>query len=138
MSNELLQARFSHQHDANYFSSNGIVLYDNGNVPCTLGLTACVSRGQTYLLDEANLTATRQLNAGLGVYAEALGSAQVLRNGNFYFHNGLQQGEPPVPRTRVVEVTPTGEHSYVADIDAASYRSFRMPSLYIGVPGAPN
>lgn len=129
---------FSHQHDANYFATGRIVLYDNGNVPCALGLAACVSRGQTYHLDETNMTATRELNAGLGVYAEALGSAQALRNGNFYFHNGLQQGVPPVPRTRVVEVTPAGSHSYVADIDAASYRSFRVPSLYIGVPGAPN
>ena len=129
---------FSHQHDANYYSSDRIVLYDNGNVPCDRGLAPCVSRGQTYRLDEAGRTANRLLSADLGVYAEALGSAQALRNGNFYFHNGLQQGVPPVPRTRIVEVLPSGEHVYAADIDSASYRSFRLPSLYTGVLGGPN
>lgn len=125
---------FSHQHDANYFADGRVVVYDNGNVPCDLEITPCQSRGQAYRLDEGTLTATRLLSAGLDTYAYALGSAQALANGNGHFHSGLE-GPPPVPVSRITEVSPLGVTVYAADLDAASYRSFRLVSMYSGTVG---
>ena len=118
---------FSHQHDSNYISNNHIVLYDNGNTRVANSGSGN-SRGQVYLLDETTLSASLVLNADLGVYSLALGSAQVLSNGNYHFNSGLI--DPQNVYAIGDEVLPDGTLDYGLQIDRAVYRSFRMPDMY--------
>jgi arylsulfate sulfotransferase len=117
---------FSHQHDPN-IDANGIVkVFDNGNVRQALDPSAN-SRGQVIQLDETHSTATLLVNANLGDFSLALGSAQALPDGNYHFHLGF------IPRnnsTRIVEVDPSGNIEYDMQIGELQYRSFRMQDLY--------
>jgi hypothetical protein len=121
---------FSHQHDAEYDIPGKplLSLFDNGNVRKTQNPNAN-SRGQVYWLDETNHTAVQALNADLGTYSMAFGSAQLLRNGNFDFSSGLIN--PPVITGQSVEVLQNGTIDYVLQSDAPSYRNLRMYSLYV-------
>jgi arylsulfate sulfotransferase len=119
---------FSHQHDAQYDAghSSTIMVFDNGNVRHDSDAGAH-SRGQVLQLDEQNLTAILIVNADLGDYSAALGSAQKLPNGNYHFSLGaLQQSGT----SQSVEVDPLGRK--VSSLQASSpvYRSFRMTDLY--------
>jgi hypothetical protein len=82
------QPWLSHQHDANIASDNATLLvFDDGNTPAATD-PAAHSRGQVLRIDEANRVATLTLNADLGGYSYALGSAQQLPNGDFHFDSG--------------------------------------------------
>ena len=74
------------------------------------------------------LSASLVLNADLGVYSLALGSAQVLSNGNYHFNSGLI--DPQNVYAIGDEVLPDGTLDYGLQIDRAVYRSFRMPDMY--------
>jgi hypothetical protein len=121
---------FSHQHDAEYAvpGENFISLFDDGNVRKTLYPDAD-SRGQLYKVNETAFTVTQPMNADLGTYSMALGSAQALKNGNFAFGSGLIMTTSPVSN-QSVEVLPNGTIDYVLATTGASYRDFRMYSLY--------
>ncbi len=134
---------FSHQHDAGFeeeaplsFSTYRgaraplprMMVFDNGN-------TRVVerpgnSRGQVYELDEANLQARLVLNADLGVYAFAVGTAQKLSNGNYHFDAGYIRGANNSVSARAFEVTPTGAIVYDAVANTPLYRSIRMTDMY--------
>ena len=109
------------------------MVYDNGNtrVASTAGVN---SRGQVYELDETTMTATLVMNADLGGYSRAVGSAQMLSNGNFHFNSGFQ-GTLPNLFTTNDEVLPDGTLDYGLRIDRSVYRSFRVPDLYTPPPG---
>jgi arylsulfate sulfotransferase len=116
----------SHQHDAN-IDANGIVtVFDNGNLRQEANPSAD-SRGQVIQLDETNLTATLLVNADLGNFSIALGSAQSLPDGNYHYHLGDIVANRT---TRIVEVEPSGQ--IVCDLKIAEimYRSFRLQDLY--------
>ncbi len=66
---------FSHQHDATYINDTTIVLFDDGNGRAATNPDA-YSRGQEWVLNEQNMTATLVVNADLGNYSFALGSAR--------------------------------------------------------------
>jgi hypothetical protein len=117
---------FSHQHDANMDASGILKVFDNGNLRNAADPTAN-SRGQVFQLDEVNHTATPLVNANLGDYSMALGSAQALPNGNYHFHLGYI---PTNNSTRIVEVDHTGNIVYDMTIVELQYRSFRMQDLY--------
>jgi hypothetical protein len=89
-------AWFSHQHNAHFVDNSTLVLLDNGNTRRASDPNAH-SRGQVWTLDETNMTATPVLNADLGTYAGAVGSAQRLSNGNYAFTLGINGPEPPPP-----------------------------------------
>ena len=89
-------AWFSHQHNAHFIDDTTMVLLDNGNTRRATD-PAATSRGQVWTLDETNMTATPVLNADLGSYAGAVGSAQRLSNGNYHFNLGINGPEPPRP-----------------------------------------
>ena len=125
---------FSHQHDANYISDNRVIVYDNGNLRCDNAIDHCESRGQVYALDETSMTATLLVNAGLGRYSFAVGSAQALSNGNFHFHSGLLFAPDERPYTEVLEVLSDGSLNRALYINQPSYRSFRLVDLY-SLPG---
>ena len=123
---------FSHQHDARHLSSwpYKITLFDNGNTRRSIDPGAH-SRGQVIQLDEANRTAVLLLNAGLGVYSPAVGSAQLLPNGNYHFDAGFVAG--PAGGSNVshaFEVDSTGSLVYDLQVDTPEYRAFRMKDLY--------
>ena len=121
---------FSHQHDANFDATDPTVLYvfDNGNTRRATDPSAN-SRGQAYKIDEQARTATPILNADLGDFSMALGSAAKLPNGNYHFDLGwIPQSYGPT--SRVVEVDPSGKIVYEIRTPTAFYRAFRLASLY--------
>ncbi len=122
---------FSHQHDAE-FDIPGLPLlslYDNSNLRFEAN-PAAQSRGQVFWLDEAQRLAYPVLNANLGAYSLALGSAERLCNGNYFFDSGIAT-LPPDLGAQSVEVTPAGAVNYVLETTGAAYRTFRMYSLYL-------
>ncbi len=125
---------FSHQHDAGIVATaNGynVSVFDDGNtrVAANPGEN---SRGQIYHLDEQNRIATLVLNADCGAYAYALGTAQLLPNGNYNFDAGWisQDSLGGSNTSRSLEVDPAGNVVFGVAISTPEYRTFRMPDLY--------
>jgi arylsulfate sulfotransferase len=119
---------FSHQHDAEFDTDDYSVLsiFDNGNTRFDFDKSAH-SRGQLIRLDESHRTATLLLNADLGAYAFALGSAQPLEGGTYHFDVGwvLENAH-----SRGVEVDANGRTVYTLDSATPVYRSMRMRDMY--------
>lgn len=122
-------AWFSHQHDARYASGDEITLYDDGNVRQAADPKAH-SRGQSIRIDEERMTAELILNADLGVFSSALGSAQKLPGGDYVFLSGFLAGNT----SQTTEVDGDGRIVYRLTTGSQQYRSFRMRDLY----SAPN
>jgi hypothetical protein len=119
---------FSHQHEVSY-ELNGtqkLSLFDNGNTRAAQNPGIENSRGQVLNIDEGNRVVTLSLNADLGVFSPAGGSAQRLPNGNHHFTAGVLSGL----NTRSIEVLPDGSHNLVVQTQANTYRDFRMTDLY--------
>ena len=66
------------------------------------------------------------LNADLGVYAFALGSAQKLDDGNYFFDAGFRDDGTGIS----VEVDPEGHPTYGIEGTAPEYRTFRIKNMY--------
>ena len=98
-------------------------MFDDGNVRKSNDPHA-ESRGQEWILDEKTMVATPVVNARLGDYAFALGSAQMLPNGNLDFDSGISE--------RTVEVLPDGRKVYVLKMNMPGYqyRSYIDATLY--------
>ncbi len=126
---------FTHQHDVGFeLGGNSVMtLWDNGNtrVVQNPGVTEH-SRGMYLSVNEAARTVTPTYYDS-GVYAFAVGSAQLLSNGNLHFQPGIG-GPPPVPFNSDIEFTPAGPINFQLQAAASSYRSFRMPDLYTAEP----
>ncbi len=120
---------FSHQHDGNFETKDATMLlvFDDGNT--RVAAMGGNSRGQVYQLDEPNLMATPVLNTDLGVYAEAVGSAQALPDGNYHFDAGFVQENNTVD-SYSFEINPAGQTQYEAHQNVILYRTFRMPDMY--------
>ena len=76
--------------------------------------------------------ATLVLNADLGTYSPAVGSAQQLRNGNYHFDSGFIL-DPSGSGNRLaqsIEVNADGNMVYGIQFGTIEYRSFRMRDLY--------
>lgn len=119
---------FSHQHDAQVVDTPDgpvLIVFDNGNIRQASDPNAH-SRGQVWRLDEVNRIATPVLNADLGAYSFALGSAQRLPNGNYHFELGIL----PDRSSQSVEVDPSGRLVYNMAVSDPLYRTFRMTDLY--------
>ena len=82
------------------------------------------SRVQELVLNEKTLQARLVVNANVGVYAQALGSAQKLPNGNFDVDSGFTE--------QTIEVRPNGTRTYVLDMNmpGQQYRSYIYANLY--------
>jgi hypothetical protein len=120
---------FTHQHDAEIESNGVLTIYDNATTR-RQQIPAGNSRGQGWRLDEVNRRATLVLNADLGAYAHALGSAERLPNGNYSFCSGWIMGEGGAYHAESVEVLPTGEVNFVQRLEGTIYRGFRLADLY--------
>ena len=120
---------FSHQHDATMDVSDPsrIAVFDDGNLRWAADPTSN-SRGQVIELDEQNRIARLVINADMGAYSYALGSARRLPNGHYHFNIGWIQGNPS--NAQSVEVDESGNIVYDLQVGTPEYRSFRMSSLY--------
>ncbi len=118
---------FSHQHDAVLLPGDEslLLVYDNGNVRYAADPGAH-SRGQVLHLDEAGRVATLVRDFDLGGYSFALGSAQLLPNGNYHFNSGILPGQ----KAQSIELDPDGNIVYAIEVGTPEYRSFRMLNLY--------
>jgi hypothetical protein len=125
---------FSYQHDAGFDpDSHLLVLFDDGHRRKDK-FPKANNRGQAWRIDENARTATLVLNADLGVYAIAVGSAQKLSNGAYSFESGFINPSPVFLATvssQTTETSPDGKVVYTQQTDGAlTYRSFRVPDLY--------
>jgi hypothetical protein len=114
---------FSHQHDVRYINATTLVLFDDGNTRRRTNRRAD-SRGQELVLNETTHVAKLVVNADLGNYASAVGSAQMLPNGNLDFDSGFVG--------QSIEVLPDGRKTYVLkmNLPGIQYRSYMYATLY--------
>ncbi|HWE64013.1 MAG TPA: aryl-sulfate sulfotransferase, partial [Chloroflexota bacterium] len=120
---------FSQQHNANYVNATDMVIYDDGNTRCQNGkVKGCHSRGQEYRVDEQHHTATLLLNADLGAFWQALGSAQGLPNGDATFAGGFAGPGYKGP-SKEEEFSPHGTKVYEQDTPLPVYRAYRLTAL---------
>ncbi len=126
------QPWFSHQHDVRYINDNTILVFDDGNTRAAKN-PQVDSRGQEWILNEQNMTATLVVNADMGNYSNFLGSSELLPNGNLAFTSGgfLLNGEPT---GQSIEVLPNGTRVYVQQMSIYEYRSYfeNAPSIQRG------
>jgi hypothetical protein len=125
---------FSYQHDVGFESeTNLLLLFDDGHRRKDKDPKAN-NRGQTWKLDEKTRTATLMLNADMGLYSMAVGSAQSLSNGGYSFESGLIFSGPPglgAEISQTTETSPDGKIVYTQQVDdAITYRSFLVPDMY--------
>jgi hypothetical protein len=125
---------FSYQHDPGFDPETGLlVLFDDGHRRKDK-FPQANNRGQAWKLDEENRTATLVLNADMGVYSIAVGSAQPLSNGGYSFESGFMNPSPAFMGTilsRTTETSGDGKITYAQEAEGAlTYRSFRIPDLY--------
>ena len=122
------QPWFSHQHDVRYVNDNTVVVFDDGNTRQASDPTAH-SRGQEWVLNERNRTATLVMNADMGNYSSFLGAAEMLSNGNMAFTSGgLVLGRKFAGQS--IEVLPNGTRIFVQQMNIFEYRSYFESSLY--------
>jgi len=121
---------FSHQHDANFEGNNKtMTLFDDGNARAADD-PAANSRGQVLSINEEKRTAKLVVNADLGSYSQAVGSAQKLSNGNYHFDSGFIRDAAGNFSSQSVEVDSTGSIVFAIKFAALEYRTFRMADLY--------
>ena len=119
---------FSHQHDGNFESATRLAVFDNGNTRVS-SQGQGHSRGQVIELDEAKRTATLLLNADLGVYSLAVGSAQLLADGNHHFDAGYVPSASGIS-AYALEVDADGNLIGSLMANTLLYRSIRLKSMY--------
>jgi len=145
---------FSHQHDVG-IQNNGLgplTVFDNGNSrvsPPPLGLGSgcqgvdCDSRGMALTVEETctpapltctNLQVTPVLSADMGIFSQAMGSAQLLSNNNYFFLSPFAPFTETMEGSYAIEILPTSgtdAGTTVFELEGTqSYRAWRMPNLY--------
>lgn len=144
---------FSHQHDAG-IENNGtgvLDLMDNGNTrvspPSGRGSSTggvpglgnncgphdCDSRGMAVTFDENTMQVRPVLSVDLGAFSDAMGSAQLLADGNYFFMpSNIVSGSDSIIYALEIEPTPgtdTGVEVMKA-VGPVAYRAWQIPSLY--------
>jgi hypothetical protein len=117
---------FTHQHDVRYVNDSTIVVFDDGNLRHDTTQFKD-SRGQELILNEQTMQATLVVNADLGNYSLAVGSAQRLPSGNLDFTSGFLGG---ASFGQSIEVLPNGTKTDVMQMTGLVYRSYFMSTLY--------
>jgi hypothetical protein len=148
---------FSHQHDAGIENGGAgpMTIFDNGNtrvsspglstggVPglgSACGPNDCDSRGMAIYFDEKARTATvspKGVSLDLGTFSTAMGSAQLLENGNYFFENPIVLISLSNTAGYSMELGPTpavpqvGPANVILNlVGPEHYRGWQMPSLY--------
>lgn len=110
------------------------VLDDSGSLCGTTGEPTCYSRVPFFQIDEATRSAHVAWEDSNLTYSSALGSIELLANGDVEFDEGFIYANPF--DAHVLEVTQEANPQTVWELDVngqAGYRIFRIPSLYPGV-----
>jgi hypothetical protein len=130
---------FSHQHDAEFeyrgtvFGGRRVMtIYDNGNTRRARFNAQANSRCQSFAVDEEARTVNLNVNDDERVYSLAVGSAQLMTNGNIACGSGAIPGSGGV-YARAIDSDKRDNLLYIQQWQAQVYRSFRMESLYIPV-----
>jgi arylsulfate sulfotransferase len=145
---------FSHQHEAGIENGGTGVfdVMDNGNTrvsPPTgpgsstggvpgLGANCvpdgdCATRGMALTIDETNMQVEPVMSVNLGVFSDAMGSAQLLSDGNYFFLAAtVSVGNSQNSYAIQIQPTPgTDSGAQVMNIKGpSSYRAWQMPDLY--------
>jgi arylsulfate sulfotransferase len=136
---------FSHQHEVGMENSGAgpLTIFDNGNTrvsapPLGLGKKCkpndCHSRGMVLNVNEISMQATPVMSQDLGYYSNAMGSAQLLSNGNYFFMPAIVILNINSTASFSEEYLPTPGHitgTQVLNIQGPeSYRGWQMLSLY--------
>jgi len=135
---------FSHQHDSGIETDGVMTVFDNGNTrvaapPIGLGSPACQpndcnSRGMALTFSETNMTVTPVLSADLGYYATAMGSAQLLSNGAYFFVPAivlLSLNQEAGYSIEILPTTGTDTGTTVLNLQGPEhYRGWQMTSMY--------
>jgi hypothetical protein len=100
-----------------------------------LGVRSCESRGQVWSIDETTMTARLDLDAPLGVYAFAFGSAQLLEGGGLHFNSGIAGLPGGGAGSLGDELTPMGSGVRALLLPDLVYRSWRLRDLVSAPPG---
>jgi arylsulfate sulfotransferase len=134
---------FSHQHEVG-IENNGtgvMTIFDDGNTRVAqLGSSGCKpsdcnSRGMAVTFNESTKQVTPVLSADLGTYSIAMGSAQLLPDGNYFFMSGWVFVGSNLD-SYALEILPTaggmGTGTTVLNVEEsdAEYRAWQMTSLY--------
>jgi len=142
---------FSHQHETG-IENNGagpFTAMDNGNTrlsPPTgpgsstggvpglgkkCGPVDCHSRGMALTFDESTMQVLPVLSVDLGVTSSAMGSAQLLADGNYYFLAGIVDISGDGFDIQIQPTPGTDTGIQVLNISESSgYRAWQMPDLY--------
>ena len=140
---------FSHQHEAGIENGGTGVfdVMDNGNtrrsppgkstggVPGLGSACAhdCNTRGMALTINETAMQVNPVLSADLGVFSDAMGSAQLLDDGNYFFLAAIVvEGTTDTGYDIQIQPTPgTDTGVQVMNISSqAAYRAWQMPNLY--------
>ena len=133
---------FSGQHDVG-IEKNGtgvLSVFDDGNTRVSaLGSPGCEpsdcnSRGMALSFSESSLQASPVLSTDLGSYSPAMGSAQLLPDGNYFFMSGWVLLYPNL-NSYALEILPTagtdtGTTVLNLEEGEGEYRGWQMTSLY--------
>lgn len=121
---------FSHQHDGGFTGAGAsLTVFDNGNIRAQ-DRPGSHSRAQVWRIDEATRKAFLDVNADLGAYSFALGSAHLLPGGGLHANLGWVPTTIPAS-ARSVEVDAAGQTLFAVETARVLvYRSFRVKSLY--------
>ena len=135
---------FSHQHEVGIESNGVVTLFDNGNTrvspPTGTGSsTGCVpgtgngnSRGMALTFNESTMQVTPVLSANLGYFSTAMGSAQLLPDGNYFFLAGWVLNSNLGSYAMEILPTPgTDTGTTVLNLEnQEAYRAWQMTTLY--------
>lgn len=144
---------FSHQHEPG-IENGGLGVFDamdNGNtrlsppkgpgsstggVPglgSACGPNDCHSRGMALTIDETSMQVMPVLSVDLGVYSSAMGSAQLLEDGNYFFLAAIVAGGSGLTGYDIQIQPAPGTDTGIQVMNIAGppgYRSWQMPDLY--------
>ncbi len=136
---------FSHQHDVGIenLGAGPMTMFDNGNTrvsPPPLGLggncgpSDCNSRGMAVTFDESLMQVTPVMSVDLGVYGSAMGSAQLLADGNYFFLPANVLVTLAIVSGYSIEILPTAGTDTGTQIlnlqGPEHYRAWQMLNLY--------
>ncbi len=130
----------SHQHDANIQFGGAVIqgariltLFDNGNTRVEQGGfdPNGNSRCLLYAINETALWANLNVDSDVGSSSDGDGANQTLGNGNMYCASGLIGGYTnPLSTSTENTITGTANIVYTLTAHEATYRTFRMSTLY--------
>ncbi|GIQ86024.1 arylsulfotransferase, partial [Kipferlia bialata] len=139
---------FSHQHCVEMYAVEGrpdlklMTLFDNNNTPVMRNGNDYHSKALAAIVNEARQEVVILFHRELPNFCFALGTSQVLENGNFWYTCGTHDsklGRSAIfgSHTTGYELSPDGDIIYSVGGYATTYRAWRLRSLYGAVDYMP-